>query len=98
MSAGSGAASTWSYLHYPTLTGRSKATSDLPRKQWSLPRDCAPLGCSSYHNHSHELERYGDLTGLETLFAGAPADALNAELDTYWLQHGGANPSAWIRR
>jgi sugar phosphate isomerase/epimerase len=57
-----------------------------------------PFGLQlAYHNHSHELERYGDLTGLETIFAGAPADALNAELDTYWLQYGGANPSAWIR-
>jgi sugar phosphate isomerase/epimerase len=51
-----------------------------------------------YHNHSHELERYGGHTGLETLLVAAPADALHAELDTYWLQYGGANPSAWIRR
>ena len=58
-----------------------------------------PFGLQlAYHNHSHELERYGDLTGLETLFAAAPAAALHAELDTYWLQHGGVNPSAWIRR
>ena len=25
-------------------------------------------------------------------------EELQAELDTYWLQFGGANPSAWIRR
>lgn len=52
----------------------------------------------AYHNHSHELERFGQQTGLETLFAAAPPDALMAELDTYWLQHGGANPASWIRR
>jgi sugar phosphate isomerase/epimerase len=51
-----------------------------------------------YHNHSHELERFGRQTGLETLFAAASPDALMAELDTYWLQHGGVNPAAWIRR
>ena len=51
-----------------------------------------------YHNHSHELERYGEHTGLEMLLAATPADALHAEMDTYWLQYGGANPSAWIRR
>lgn len=51
-----------------------------------------------YHNHSHELERYGDHTALEELFEATSADTLQAELDTYWLQHGGANPAAWIRR
>ncbi len=51
-----------------------------------------------YHNHSHELERFGRQTGLETLFRAASPDALQAELDTYWLQYGGANPADWIRR
>jgi len=51
-----------------------------------------------YHNHSHELERFGRQTGLEILFAAASPVALQAELDTYWLQYGGANPAAWIRR
>src|SRR5438552_15520715 len=51
-----------------------------------------------YHNHAHELERFGDQTGLDTLFGAAAGDALQAELDTYWLQFGGANPAAWIRR
>jgi sugar phosphate isomerase/epimerase len=51
-----------------------------------------------YHNHAHELERFGRQTGLQTLFGAAPPDALKAELDTYWLQYGGANPATWIRR
>jgi sugar phosphate isomerase/epimerase len=51
-----------------------------------------------YHNHSHELERYGTQTGLGLLFAATAPDTLKAELDTYWLQFGGANPAAWIRR
>lgn len=52
----------------------------------------------AYHNHSHELERFGQQTGLQTLFTAASPEALKAELDTYWLQYGGANPAAWIRR
>jgi sugar phosphate isomerase/epimerase len=51
-----------------------------------------------YHNHSHELERYGNQTGLDVLFGAAAAGDLEAELDTYWLQHGGLNPAACIRR
>jgi sugar phosphate isomerase/epimerase len=52
----------------------------------------------AYHNHAFELERHGEQTGLESLFAAAGADVLDAELDTYWLQYGGANPASWIRR
>jgi sugar phosphate isomerase/epimerase len=51
-----------------------------------------------YHNHSHELERYGKQTGLELLLAASASDTLKAELDTYWLQYGGVNPSSYIRR
>lgn len=51
-----------------------------------------------YHNHSHELERFGEHTGLETLLAATAPETLKFELDTYWLQFGGASPSAWIRR
>ena len=51
----------------------------------------------AYHNHAFELERYDGQTGLETVFASAGPDALDAELDTYWLQFGGVNPASWIR-
>jgi sugar phosphate isomerase/epimerase len=50
-----------------------------------------------YHNHAYELERFGDRTGLEVLRDDV-ISALRFELDTYWLQFGGANPAAWIRR
>lgn len=43
----------------------------------------------AYHNHDFELP-----IGLELLFAGG----LLAELDTFWLKHGGADPVAWIGR
>ena len=52
----------------------------------------------AYHNHAFELERYDGQTGLETVFASAGPDALDAELDTYWLQFGGVDPASWIRR
>jgi len=51
-----------------------------------------------YHNHAFELEHWDRRTGLETLLASTQDDMLQAELDTYWLQYGGANPAAWIRK
>lgn len=52
----------------------------------------------SYHNHSFELERFGSRTGLDIIYAESSPQYLRAEIDTYWIQHGGADPIAWIRR
>ena len=52
----------------------------------------------SYHNHNHELVRYGETTWLEMLFEQVDPRLLKAELDTYWIQAGGGDPAEWIRR
>jgi len=52
----------------------------------------------SYHNHSHELVRVGEKTWLETLYDESDPQMLKAEIDTYWIQHGGGDPVWWIRR
>lgn len=52
----------------------------------------------SYHNHSFEFVRFGNLTGLDLIFAESDVRYLQAEIDTYWVQHGGADPAAWIQR
>lgn len=52
----------------------------------------------SYHNHNHELARYGDKTWLEMLYERANPEHLKAEIDTYWIQAGGGDPAAWIRK
>jgi sugar phosphate isomerase/epimerase len=52
----------------------------------------------SYHNHSFEFVRFNGRSGLEILFAESDPRYLQAELDTYWVQHGGADPADWIRR
>ena len=51
----------------------------------------------SYHNHHHELVRYGDQTWLGALYQLAPASVIKAEIDTHWIQAGGADPAAWIQ-
>jgi sugar phosphate isomerase/epimerase len=52
----------------------------------------------SYHNHSHELAKHDGRTWLEVLYEQAKPHVLKAEIDTYWIQHGGGDPAAWIRR
>jgi sugar phosphate isomerase/epimerase len=52
----------------------------------------------SYHNHIYEFVRFGEETGLDIIFAASDPRYLKAEIDTYWVQHGGADPVDWIRR
>jgi sugar phosphate isomerase/epimerase len=52
----------------------------------------------SYHNHNHELARFGDKTWLAQLYDQASPQMLKAELDVYWIQAGGGDPALWIRR
>lgn len=52
----------------------------------------------SYHNHSFELERFGAETGLEILYRSSDPSLVGAQIDTYWIQHGGGSPTGWIRR
>lgn len=52
----------------------------------------------SYHNHNHELARFGEKTWLANLYDLADPKLLKAELDVYWIQAGGGDPAEWIRR
>lgn len=53
----------------------------------------------SYHNHAHELVKYGDddKPWLEILYDRAPAEILKAEIDTHWIVAGGGDPAQWVR-
>jgi len=50
-----------------------------------------------YHNHSHELVRFDGKVALQTLLDHFSPD-IWIEIDTYWIQHGGGDPAAWIDR
>jgi sugar phosphate isomerase/epimerase len=52
----------------------------------------------SYHNHSFELEKFNGRTGLEILYEESDPQYFHSEIDTYWIQHGGGDPAAWIRK
>ena len=58
----------------------------------------------SYHNHSFEFVRFGSrhsggaVTGLDILYEESDPRYLKAEIDTYWIQHGGGDVVAWIKR
>ena len=61
------------------------------------PRKLAKEGMdSSYHNH--ELAKYGNKTWLEILYEQASPEQLKVEIDVHWIQAGGGDPVAWIKK
>ena len=51
-----------------------------------------------YHNHNFEFVKFGDKTGLDILFEESDPESFNFEIDTYWVQAGGADPASWINK
>lgn len=51
-----------------------------------------------YHNHDFEFVKLGDEYGLDVLYASTTPDQLATELDTCWVNVGGADPAEYIRK
>lgn len=51
-----------------------------------------------YHNHDLEFTRFGDKTAMDILFEESDPEVFDFEIDTYWIQAGGADPAAWIKK
>ena len=50
----------------------------------------------SYHNHQHEFRQFDGKPWLQHLYDACSPSLLKAELDTHWIQAGGADPAVWI--
>lgn len=80
---------------YFSLEGLKRFCEELP----PIAEKLAAAGMDfSYHNHNHELVRYGEKTWLEMLYQQASPKHLKAEIDTYWITAGGGDPAAWVRK
>lgn len=51
-----------------------------------------------YHNHSFEFISYKGRNALEYFYEQTEQAGILAEIDTFWVQHGGGDPAAWIRK
>jgi len=51
-----------------------------------------------YHNHDFEFKKINDKYILDTFYDTIPADLLQTELDVCWVNVGGEDPSAYLRK
>lgn len=69
------------------------------REGSEIARQLAAAGLTfSYHNHASEFQKHGGRLGMEILYEDSDPALFLAEIDTYWVQYGGGDPAAWIRR
>ncbi len=80
---------------YHSLDGLKRFADELPPIAERLAQEGMTF---SYHNHNHELALYNGKTWLERLYGSIDERYLKAEIDTYWIQAGGGDPAAWVRR
>ncbi len=79
---------------YFSLDGLKRFLDELPPIAERLAAEDLDF---SYHNHHHELARYGEKTWLAMLYELADPQHLKAEIDTHWIVRGGGDPAEWIR-
>lgn len=51
-----------------------------------------------YHNHSFEFRPENGRPGYDLLIENADPAVLNFEMDAFWVQHGGGDPVAYLKR
>ena len=52
----------------------------------------------AYHNHSFEFQQFDGKTGLDILFDNSDSHLVKAEIDVYWVEHGGEDPAQRINK
>lgn len=95
------AATGMKYIAIPWMTGPKnaeelKATIERIRR---IGERCKALGMQLlYHNHDFEFVKIDDAYILDSYYSSIPAELLQTELDTCWVNVGGENPSAYVRK
>ena len=51
-----------------------------------------------YHNHDFEFIKIDGTYGLDLIYEKIPADLLQTEIDTCWVNVGGEKPAAYVRK
>ncbi|MDR3691151.1 MAG: sugar phosphate isomerase/epimerase [Fimbriimonas sp.] len=52
----------------------------------------------AYHNHSFEFQLQDGKPGLDILYDSSDPSLLMAQIDTYWVAYGNADPAAYLRK
>ena len=64
-----------------------------------IGRACHERGFEfAYHNHSFEFQQFDGKNALDILFENCDPHLVKAEIDVYWVKHGGEDPAQRINK
>jgi len=90
------------YTAYPWPHTSPKTEADYKALAKALDKAGAVLAKGgkvlTYHNHAIEFEKFNGRVGLDILYSETDPKNLQGEIDTFWVQHGGANPVDWCKK
>lgn len=71
--------------------------ADTLEKMKKIGEACKANGMVQlYHNHDFEFVKVGEVYGLDYMYETIPADLLQTELDTCWVNVGGEEPAPYV--
>jgi len=77
----------------------AKGYVEFAKKASEIARVLADNGLRFiYHNHNFEFMKFDGVTGIDILLNETDPEVFDFEIDTYWVQAGGANPVDWIKK
>lgn len=91
------------YIAIPYLTEEYRPGAE---KYDTLVKDIHMLGKVAkdhgltllYHNHDFEFQKIDGEYALDRLYNAVPADLLQTQMDTCWVNVGGEDPAAYLRK
>jgi sugar phosphate isomerase/epimerase len=91
------------YIICPWVPENRRGSADAWKKVAAIFNEigskCKAQGFTfGFHNHSYEFVKYDGRYAFDILFESCDPDLVKAEIDVYWVQHGGENPAAYIRK
>jgi sugar phosphate isomerase/epimerase len=91
------------YAGIGSLPGEYRTSADgykrFAQEASAIGRELKKAGLQFiYHNHDFEFAKFDGKTGMDILFEESDPDAFHFELDVFWVQAGGADPVAWIKK
>ena len=77
----------------------SEALEAVIQRIYKIAQRCKALGMQLlYHNHDFEFTKISGEYVLDTYYSRIPAELLQTELDTCWVNVGGEDPAAYVRK
>ncbi|MFB3895701.1 MAG: sugar phosphate isomerase/epimerase family protein [bacterium] len=91
------------YIICPWIPENRRGNADAWKKMAAIfnaiGAKCKTQGITfGFHNHSYEFVTYDGKYALDIFFESCDPNLVLTEIDVYWVQHGGANPAAYIRK